>query len=383
MKERVLKSEDLRIILYIMLMFVVSRTIMYLIYRGMYGDGSIMNCIHGFNIWDAEWYEGYAKGFLNGQFPWNYDGATTWAFFPLFPLMLAVAYRVLHFKLEILLIGTIVSNVCFLLAEYIAYKYIMLTRRSIKVAYAFITFMSLGLYAFYYTITYTEALYLFFLVLSFYFMKKEQYIFMGISGAFLSATRNTGVMFVFAILIWRIMVYVKEKGKEGNVGDFIISNLKNEKLVLGTVMVPAGIFAYILFLIHKTGDGFAFVHVQKVWGRDYKGFFNVLVHSFRDHFPPDYLGLFTFVSFLLILYLIVRYKNFDEMFIPVIVLLMGGSSSFMSMPRFMIGSFSLVLGFAEEYAKMNKVAKVVVAAGFFAFELVLIEQWVTPNSLLW
>ncbi len=243
--------------------------------------------------------------------------------------------------------------------------------------------MSFGLYAFYYTITYTEAIYLFFLVLSFYFMKKEKYILMGISGAFLSASRNTGVMFVFAILIWRIMVYVKEKGREGNPGDFILSNLKNAKLVLGTIMVPAGIFAYILFLSIKVGDGFAFVRVQKVWGRDYKGFFTVLLHSFRDEFPLDYLGVFTFVSFLFIIYLIIRYKNFDEMIIPVIVMFMGGSSSFMSMPRFMIGAFTLVLGFSDEFTKMNRVAKVMIACAVFIFELVLTEQWVLPNSLLW
>ena len=383
MKRLIPGSEDLRIILYIIITFVISRLSMFLVYRCLSGNLSIAGCIRSFNLWDAGWYEGYAKGFLNGQYPWNYDGESSWAFFPLFPLLMATAYRVLRARLDLMVIGTLISNTCFILAEFVAYKYIMLTRKSFKTACAFIAFMSLGLYAFYYTISYTEAIYLFFLVLSFYFMKKEWYIAMGIAGAFLSASRNTGVLFVFVILIRRIMVYVSEKGRDGNPGDFVLTNIKNERLVLGTMMVPAGLFAYIFFLSRQVGDGFAFVHVQRSWGRDYKGFFHVLYDSFTKVFPPDYLGVITLVSFLLIIYLIIRYKNFDEMILPVFVLFMGGSSSFMSIPRFMVGTFTLVLGFSEEFSNMNKTAKVLIGITVFLFELVLVDQWLRQNPILW
>ncbi len=364
-------------------MLVLSRLSMLLVCWHLSGDLSIGNCIRSFNLWDADWYKGYAEGFINGQFPWNYDGQQSWAFFPLFPFSMSVLYRILRYRIDMLAIGTLISNACLVIAEYVAYKYIMLTRKSIKTAYAFIAFMSLGVYAFYYNVAYTEAIYLLFLVLSFYFMKKEEYIAMGIAGAFLSASRNTGVLFVFVILIWRIMVYVSEKGKKGSIGDFILSNLKNEKLILGTVMVPAGLFAYIFFLARKVGDGFAFVHVQRSWGRDYKGFFHVLLDSFTQVFPPDYLGVVTLISFLLIIYLLIRYRNFDEMILPVFVLFLGGSSSFMSIPRFMVGSYTLVLGFSEEFALMNRAAKVLIAGAAFAFELILIQQWLMQNAILW
>lgn len=378
-----IKSENIRIIIYIIFMFVVSRVSMYLLYMHEFTDPGVLDCIHKFNLWDTGWYEGYARGIIDGNYPWNYDGQQAWAFFPLYPLILAACYRLLRFKLDIIVIGTLVSNACFLLTEYIAYKYIMLTRKSLKIAYAFIAFMSLGVYTFYFTITYTEALYIFLMALSFYFMKKESYIAMGAAGALLSASRNTGVLFVFVILVWRIMVYVSEHGKEGRIGDFIILNLKNERLVLGTVMVPAGIFAYIAFLTRKVGDGFAFVHVQRSWGRDYKGFFHVLYNSFVDVFPPDYLGVATLIAFLLIIYLTIRYRNYDEMILPVFVLFMGGSSGFMSVPRFMIGSYTLMLGFCEEYAGMNRTARILISACAFLFELVLIRQWLLENAVLW
>ncbi len=69
MKPQILKSEKLCIILYIILTLIISRSVMFLVYMGMKGDGSVLNCIAAYNIWDAEWYEGYAKGFLNGNFP--------------------------------------------------------------------------------------------------------------------------------------------------------------------------------------------------------------------------------------------------------------------------------------------------------------------------
>lgn len=99
-------------------------------------------------------------------------------------------------------------------------------------------------------------------------MKKEKYILMGIIGAISSATRNTGIMLVFATIPYIIVKYIKEQKCESkfSIKDLFFYVIKKPKFIFGICLVPLGLFLFMLFLFFKTGDGLAFVHIQRAWG---------------------------------------------------------------------------------------------------------------------
>lgn len=101
---------------------------------------------------------------------------------------------------------------------------------------------------------------------------------MGIFGAISSATRNTGVMLVFAIIPYVIVKYINQKGENKfSIKDLFFYVIKQPKLVFGTCLVPLGLFVFMLFLYFKTGDGLAFVHIQRAWGITDTNFLETIV----------------------------------------------------------------------------------------------------------
>ena len=68
-----------------------------------------------------------------------------------------------------------------------------------------------GAYSFYFSILYSESLYLILLLITLFALERREYLFMGLAGAFLSATRNTGIMVVFAVGVKVIMNYIEDQ----------------------------------------------------------------------------------------------------------------------------------------------------------------------------
>ena len=378
-------SEKTKVILFILCSFLLSRVVMYITCYFVTGVVAPNNTVYVFSIFDSEWYDYYVDLFYSGEFIGTRpNGMGAWAFFPLYPLVVHCFHRLLGGMLNAKLLGAVISSVFFMLSEYLAYKYIMLTRKSIKIVYTFIFFMSFGLYSFYFSILYTESLFLLLLILCFYYLEKENYLLMGAFGALLSATRNAGVFFVFVILVHEIMKFAA-RNKCRNLKCIVLffkEALLQEKLVLGTVMVPFGLFANMLFLQLKLGDGLAFVHVQYAWDRESVGVLKNLYESVFVIFPPEYLGIILLSSIILILYNFFTKHNYHELVYPAIIIYLGASSALLSIPRFMVGAFVPVLCFSEHFSRLNRYAKILLGIVICMFEVTLIKQWIGQNVLL-
>ncbi len=50
--------------------------------------------------------------------------------------------------------------------------------------------------------------------------------------------------------------------------DLPLALIGNPPLLLGLALAPAGLFAYIAWLQFQVGDGLAFIHIQRAWGRE-------------------------------------------------------------------------------------------------------------------
>ncbi|TAM62143.1 hypothetical protein EPN52_01040 [bacterium] len=192
--------------------------------------------------WDAQHYIEIATGGYHG---------TNMAFFPLYPMLLAILGK---FTGSHLVAGLIVSNVALYLGLLFFYKLVEHELHDRRVAYRAIFYISIFPTAIFFSAVYTESLFFALTVASFYYIRQRQWLLAGLIGACASATRVEGVLlFVpFAIEWWA-------------------AHRSGERIswrsVAGIALVPSGMLAYMGYLWVLVGDPLYFSHVQSHWHR--------------------------------------------------------------------------------------------------------------------
>lgn len=304
------------------------------------GPHTLTGYLRAFNQYDSGWYAGIIdSGYADAPSGNENGDAANWAFFPAFPYFCRFFVRLFHMETGLLV--PVLNSLLFTLALFFAYRYLTLTRDR-KTAVLYIVLASFGMYTFYFSSMYSESLYLLLLVLFFLCMKTEHYLLMGVFGALASATRNTGIMLVFAMIPYCIERYLQDlshKGERRSFRGFLASVFSRPTLVLGTCLVPLGLFAFMLFLYQKTGDGLAFVHIQRAWGLSDGNILYNLYMGLQDitHYN-FYLALWGLLGILSI-YLLFKQKRYDEAIVTLIFVLVPLSVRLYSIPRYLIGSF--------------------------------------------
>ena len=194
--------------LLILFIFLLSRLLMYLVFIvWQYVNNVDIFIFDRMNNWDAGWYKSIAMdGYAPAPSP-DGTGEANWAFFPLMPLVMRYLIRFTHGNVNVV---TCIANSLFFLAGLVASaSYICKTRNDYIEALLFCLIYSFGPYSFYFSIFYSESLFFLFVVLFFIFMKEERYIAMGVVGALASATRNLGVLLVFAVAVQYTSDYLR------------------------------------------------------------------------------------------------------------------------------------------------------------------------------
>lgn len=177
------------------------------------------------------------------------------AFFPLYPLLVKVFSLILSHPKAV---GFVISNTALFFACIYLYKLAKLDFNK-SVAIKSVLFMLIAPASIYFSIFYTEGLFLFLAISSFYYARKKNWLTASILGFFLSLTRPVG----FLIFIPLVMEYL-------NI-DFHSFKIKREKIkkdILYLLLVPAGLLSYAFYLYIKFKDPLAYFHVQAKWGRE-------------------------------------------------------------------------------------------------------------------
>lgn len=376
--EEKLKHHTVYIVGMIVLSLVLSRAVMYFLFVYYHKSWDFNLFIQKINIWDAGWYRKIALDLYPVCANDPVTGQASWAFFPLFPVIVHYLYRIT--AADIYYIASFLSTVFLGMAEFAGYQYIVMTRKSVKQGIGYIYFMSFGAYSFYFSAFYTESLYLLLLTCALYFMQKEEYLKMGIAGAFLSLTRNTGILFCFTVLVYWIKKY--RDHTDGSFIGFVKETACNDKLIAGTMLIPMGFFSYMVYLKYKVGDAFAFMHVQKAWWRQNLGIWKVLGDELFHQFPPGYLGICFVISVFLLIVLIWKHKHVEEAVLPVITLSIAATSSLGSTPRYMAGSFAVVLSLTDEWKGCAKLNQLLICVMVFLFEIACMKAWLDGSVIL-
>lgn len=110
---------------------------------------------------------------------------------------------------------------------------------------------------------YSEAIYGFFLILLVVGMQNNSFIISSFSSFFLSLSRPTGFILTCILSMQGFFIKIKDNFSSDKT-DLV------EKLLfysLTVVSAGAGLAFFILYLYNITGDGLAFLHVEKTWGK--------------------------------------------------------------------------------------------------------------------
>ncbi len=375
-KEKLTYSDKM-MALYAVLSVAVSRIIMYIVYYFGADAPSPADFLITSNQLDAKWYYKIATEGYN-IIPRDPSGYIELPFFPLYPRLVGFLSLIHPGEKYVYFFAFLLGNIFLLISFYYAFKYVKLRGAfDTKEYMIYVYLMCFGLFTFYMTLFYTEAPFIAFLCACFYYLEKKDYIKMGVAGLLLSFTRNTGVFFCFVVLVKLICDYIEnhDSGTDGkkSIAGFLQKVFTDSKLVLGTILIPFGVFAHMLYLQITVGDGLAFVHTQYAWNRDNVGVIRVLFESLKEF---NIWGYWALGAILLLLILIFKQKEYAEATFAAFVLLIPLLSSTMSIGRFAAGCFVIKYALSRELAKANRAVRIFVLIVAFVYELILFNAFI-------
>jgi hypothetical protein len=255
----------------------------YAVYVRNTNHWSFFDYLRGLCVYDCNAYERLA---LNGYEarPAGFDkgDANNWAFFPLYSMMVWAINRLTGASM--LFAGSVLTSLLTVWACILSWP---LFDRKFRAYFLFCFFLFLGPTSYYFSTLYTEALFILLTVAGFVLLRQRDYVMAGFAGAFMSATRSTGLVFALAILISALQDHLRDGG---TVWHFVRTIWKRTDLMVAVTMVPVGVCCLAVYMYLHTGDALAFVHIQRAWGRAFTDPFSNLYVALTMQFTNGYKG---------------------------------------------------------------------------------------------
>lgn len=327
---------------------------------------------------------------LSWVHPWaNFDGVyylsiasngytiDNTGFFPLFPLLIhavsfpfgqGTPYGIVQFSIALFAVHAV-----FFLSMIVLYKLLNIDYKK-PVAIASILFLLLFPTSFFFVSIYTEGLFLLFVLLTFYFARKKQWLQASIFGMLLGATRIVGIA-VFPALLVEFFIQEKTIWK---------------RQALSFFLIPSGLIAYALFNFFQWGDALHFLRVHGNLGnsrsvdsiilfpqtvfRYIKILFSVSPSLYEWWIAALELTTFFFIGFLLYIAWKKRVRFSYLIFAFLGLLLPASSGTFTGLPRYCAILFPIFITLALVTKKWIHILYVVIASILLFLLLMLFSR---------
>ncbi len=199
------------------------------------------------NHWDATRYLAIAQ--------YGYQTPNDLAFFPLFPVLIAL-FSYLLGNWSYLLVGTLLSNGALLAALFILYQ-LAVESLGEQVARRTLLYICIFPTALFFFAAYNESLFLVLTAGTFLAFRRQKWWLAGLLGLFAALTRSSGILLVVPYMyeLW----LVREN---------VFSSIKNCIFgLLPVLLIPLGTAFYCLYCWRVSGNPLAFAAVQIHWAR--------------------------------------------------------------------------------------------------------------------
>jgi hypothetical protein len=175
------------------------------------------------------------------------------AYFPLYPLLMRAAGRLLgRSSADVYLGGILVSWTCFV-AGMVALFFLARLDLSRRQAERAVLLTAIFPFAFFYGMVYTEALFLLATVVSFYGFRTRRWILGGVAGALATATRVNGILMLPAL------AWIAWQNAQPSARDRVWA-------AIGLLLVPTGIGLYSLYVYQLSGNPLEWAASITRWG---------------------------------------------------------------------------------------------------------------------
>ena len=336
--------------MFLVIIFLISRIIMY--YQFNIANAVILHDHGTFSSamckWDCKWYltiinSGYDEHIRATPHIWR--GLANWAFFPLYPNLVALASKLT--TLDAVTAGILLNQLLVFIAAIYFYRLLRLSFNDLNSRFGAILLI-FSPFSVYFASLYTEGLFLVLSIAGFYYLKTNRGVTAAILGGLLSATRPVGVMLIVPIIV-----------------NYLRRKKTLTQLALALSLAVSGLFCYMLFLYFRTGDALAFQHIQKAWGRN--GWdLQHLDHQLWSMLSDWHNSIIFILSLLLSVYLLFK-KFYEEACFNLACILPGAiTGTMMSEGRFCGNLFTFYFALVV-VAQRSWTVKIV----FFFFSVVL------------
>ena len=362
-----------RLVLLLPLLFVLSGTLIrFFAFRYAQPDAEWTQYFSALCRWDCTWYIRMAEtGYDTFPVPSRVN-AGNWAFFPFYPILVGLVAKII--PLPTIALASLMSIATTYVAVVLAWP---LLGKNLRAYTIYAAFMLSGPVSFYFTTFFTEVMFVLLTTLVFRFLGRSDYLGAAGAAALLSGTRIVGVFTSISIGIKALMDYREDKGTwRGIVGGI----LGQPKLILALFISPLGLFTYMAFLTYWVGDGLAFRHTQRAWGRQIANPLTYLwegLNNWPDSGPlisnSQILALAAIAGLLLTIVLAVR-KQWPAVVFCLLCIIIPLAAGLASMLRFITAMVPLTITAATLLGR-NRIIFVISLAGL------IIGAWFT--TLAW
>ena len=221
--------------------------------------------LDGLIRWDSIYYLTIAKD--------GYTNQSLLFILPLYPLLIRFTFSLINsFYVSALLI----PNLSFLISLFYLYLF---TKEEYgeSTASRAVFYLASAPTAFFFSAVYSESVVLMFIMMCFYYSKKEKWLITGLAGALASATKIQGIFLsVFIIFETFSRNNIRFFPKPWNLASQLALLKKNLhevnrmlKGIFASALSLTGIAAFMIFTYFKTGDMLTYFHLQQNHGRTF------------------------------------------------------------------------------------------------------------------
>jgi hypothetical protein len=304
------------------------------------------------NRWDAYWYLDIVR---NGYYLRTDNTLSNVAFFPLYPALIKIFGTI--FLNNFVLAGWLISVGSLFLACVYFYKFLQKFHPEIDPEMPIILMLIFPT-AFFFNIIYTESLFLFLTLATFYRAFKKNFWLAGLFAFFGALTHSNGIFLALPIL-WKILETYGWK-----------SIFTSKIIPIFTAPVAmAGFFAYSAFKFH---DLFLFFKLESAWGRSFR--INMDHFQFFSHPAIINFAIDTLFTVLIIAIIFLVWKKLSPLyaiFMSLTVLSALASGTLMSIGRYSLVLFPMFILLAGIKNKTWQMAWIFGSVLFLALDIIL------------
>lgn len=270
------------------------------------------------------------------------------AFFPLYPISIWISSNILVIKPSAA--GMIVSVFSLFLMLLFLYKLMEIDGLK-KYAFWIVLFYLSFPTSFFLSAIYTESLFIFLVMLSFYLARINQRVASAFVAGLASATRVVGIL-ILPSIAWEFYLQFKKGGKRMSLKNFTI-------YFSPLLLIPLGVVSYMAYLWYKYSDPLLFIHIQPAFGAGRSGgeiillpqlifrYAKIFISVSQNNmtFWISFLEFSTFVLSLLLLYFayLRRVRKSYILFALLVVIFPTLSGTLSSFPRYMLAAFPIFI----------------------------------------